>query len=591
MTQRTRLVEAIPDAERIADEFAASGRSPGLAYGVVLDGALVHSGGRGEAVLGGPAPDAGTVFRIASMTKSFVAATIVALRDDGLIALDDPVGWYVPELEGVRGPTRDSRLPTVRDLLTMSAGWATDDPWADREESMSESAYSSMLSEGFTFDETPGVGFDYSNLSYSVLGRIITEVTGTAFQDAVATRVLSPLGLTSTAFRHEDLVDVDLADGHVRRDDAWQVEPASPTGAWASIGGLHSNVEDLARWVGVLCGAFPARDDDDPGVPLVRASLREMQQAHRFITVERGVPGDLERPGEAMSYGFGLVVSTDPRFGVIVAHSGGYPGFGSRMVWHPQSGVGVIGLANGRYGGPYRDTQRMLLALLDRVDAPARLVRPTAAAWSAYDRVDALLDAWDDDAVDQLVSSNVDGDIPRDRRSAEIAAAIAAVGGLVGPREDVVARTPSHLTWWRPGAAGRVRVEVLLTPQAPQRVQTLGVRAVCDPAPETRAAVAELVNSLWSVGQWPVGIAHAPDLDVHAVVRDVWRAKAAGVPAVLESRPVMAPSGHDVTYELRGPDMHAHVNVVLDPRSGVVTCCAVHVLGDEWPTAVHMAER
>jgi CubicO group peptidase (beta-lactamase class C family) len=76
-------------------------------------------------------PDADTGFRIASMTKSFTAATIVGLRDGGLLALDDPIARHVPELAELRGPTADSPVITIRHLLTMSAGLATDDPWGD----------------------------------------------------------------------------------------------------------------------------------------------------------------------------------------------------------------------------------------------------------------------------------------------------------------------------------------------------------------------------------------------------------------------------------------------------------------------------
>ena len=58
--------------------------------------------------LGGPAPDADTVFRIASMTKSFTASAILALRDDGLLELDDPAEEYVPELRGWRPVSPDA---------------------------------------------------------------------------------------------------------------------------------------------------------------------------------------------------------------------------------------------------------------------------------------------------------------------------------------------------------------------------------------------------------------------------------------------------------------------------------------------------
>jgi CubicO group peptidase (beta-lactamase class C family) len=68
-------------------------------------------------------PDADSVFRIASMTKSFTAATILLLRDEGRLRLDDPVAAHVPELEGWTPPTTDGDPVTLRQLLTMSAAW------------------------------------------------------------------------------------------------------------------------------------------------------------------------------------------------------------------------------------------------------------------------------------------------------------------------------------------------------------------------------------------------------------------------------------------------------------------------------------
>ena len=108
-------------ADRLARAFADRGGQPGLAYGIVAGGRLVHSGGLGERWLGGPVPDAGTVFRIASMTKSFTAATVLSLRDEGALRLDDLAQDYVAELGALRLPSTDSPRPTIRNLLTMTA--------------------------------------------------------------------------------------------------------------------------------------------------------------------------------------------------------------------------------------------------------------------------------------------------------------------------------------------------------------------------------------------------------------------------------------------------------------------------------------
>ena len=580
--------------DRLMGDFVTAGTTPGIAYGVVSDGLLVHSGGAGVARLGdGEPPHADTVFRIASMTKSFTAAAILMLRDSGRLALDAPVSTYVPELASVVLPTTDSRPPTVRDMLTMSAGWATDDPWADRQESIDPAGFSAMLAGGLTFDETPGVVFDYSNLGYSLLGRIISNVSGIQFQDFIAAQILGPVGMSSSGFRLEDIPADRLADGHFRRDDQWNVEPWAATGEFAALGGIASTVTDLARWVSVLAGAFPARNDVDAGVPLRRSSLREMQQGSRFFSAVRGVDSGADYVhGESMSYGFGLVIATDERFGDIVSHSGGYPGYGSHMVWHPTSGLGVIGLANGRYASPGRTAARSaLLALLEAADAPARKIRVTPATKDAQVRVDSLLDAWNDEAADELFAPNVDFDLPRDHRKKDIADAIAKVGGLAGPAQEVTATTPSSIEWVRPGMRGRIKIDIQLMPLAHQQVQTLGVEAVPEPDVVLRQAAAAIVAALLSEDpQWPEGVVTDAAVDHGAVLKGAAAALAAGAARELPAHPVSARSAFDASFALRGRAATTTLKLVMDATSHVVTSCSFVTAADAWATRTAIVE-
>ena len=595
---RSRLMVNIDSTfvriDRLMGDFVIAGTAPGIAYGVVSDGSLVHSGGAGVARLGDTAaPDANTVFRIASMTKSFTAAAILMLRDAGRLVLDSPVSTYVPELASVTLPTTDSRPPTVRDMLTMSAGWATDDPWADRQESIDPAGFSAMLDGGLTFDETPGVVFDYSNLGYSLLGRIVTNVSGIQFQDFIGSHILGPVGMSSSGFRLEDIPADRLADGHFRRDDQWNVEPWAATGEFAALGGIASTVTDLARWVSVLAGAFPARDDADAGVPLRRSSLREMQQGSRFFSAVRGVDSGADYVhGESMSYGFGLVIATDERFGDIVSHSGGYPGYGSHMVWHPTSGLGVIGLANGRYASPGRTAARnALLALLQAADAPARKIRLTPAAKDARMRVDALLDAWNDQAADALFAANVDSDLPRDHRKKDIAEAIAKVGGLAGPAQEITATTPSSVEWVRPGVRGRLKIDIQLMPLARQRVQTLGVEAVPEPDVALRDAAAAVVTALLGEDpQWPAGVVTDAAVDHAAIVKGAAAARSADAVRELPAHPASARSAIDASFALRGRSATTTLKVVIDPTSHVVTHCSFVTAADAWATRTVIVE-
>src|SRR5262245_64365257 len=115
-------------------DFVTQTHVPGAAWGIVVDGELAHVGTAGFRDLAAKAPvEADTVFRIASMTKSFTAMSILKLRDEGKLSLDDPAERYVPELRDLRYPTGDSPKVTIRHLLSHSEGFPEDNPWGDRQ--------------------------------------------------------------------------------------------------------------------------------------------------------------------------------------------------------------------------------------------------------------------------------------------------------------------------------------------------------------------------------------------------------------------------------------------------------------------------
>jgi len=125
-----RVAALLPDIDKMYTDLAAQEHLPGLVYGVVLDGKLVHSRSLGLADVERKLPATNsTEFRIASMTKSFVAMAALKLRDDGKLRLNDPVSSYLPELRRVELPTTDSPPLTIRQLMTMTAGLPEDNPW------------------------------------------------------------------------------------------------------------------------------------------------------------------------------------------------------------------------------------------------------------------------------------------------------------------------------------------------------------------------------------------------------------------------------------------------------------------------------
>ena len=109
---------ALADVDKIFAEWQLAAHVPGLVYGVVVDGQLVHVRGLGVQDVETRSPvTPDTLFRIASMSKAFTALAILKLRDEGKVSLDAPAELYVPELRGWKGPTTDSPRITVRNLM------------------------------------------------------------------------------------------------------------------------------------------------------------------------------------------------------------------------------------------------------------------------------------------------------------------------------------------------------------------------------------------------------------------------------------------------------------------------------------------
>jgi hypothetical protein len=274
---------------------------------------------------------------------------------------------------------------------------------------------------------------------------------------------------------------------------------------------------------------------------------------------------------EVAAYGFGLFAVDDIRLGRIVGHGGGYPGFGSNMRWHPASGLGLIALTNHRYGPATFVAREMLNELVRSESAPPRRVRPSAATEDARDAVEALMERWDDEVATSLFSMNVDLDEPLASRRAFLERLRERHGALIRDEsEPVESLTSYHAIWWLAGERGRVRVEILLSPELPPRVQTFAVTSVPEPVPALRDAAERIVAALQpsELGpvaiDWPVGVAAGAQVDVGAVVRAMRATEARFGPVSLG--PVVAGDGErKATFRLDSPRGRVELALELDP--------------------------
>lgn len=375
---------------------------PGAIWAVVQDGKVVHLGSAGVANIDTGQPiDGDTIFRIASMSKAFTALAILKLRDEGKLSLDAPAETYVPEMKGWSYPTTDSPRITVRDLLSHVAGFATDDPWGDRQQNLSEADFTAMLRNGITFQHAPEAQFEYSNLGYALLGRIVTNVSGKQYDDYIMAEVMHPLGMTSSGYDIFAAPQDRRALGYRWEEGEFVREPDLGRGAFGAMGGVWTTANDYVKWVAFLQQAWPARDGLEVG-PVQRSTVRELAQGMGFLRDYGGTPLKEGDPCTSIGiYGKGMIAYKDCALGFTLTHSGGYPGYGSNVRILPDNGLASFVFTNRTYGGPSTANREGLVELaragmLDH--APAVSVSSDLAL--AYDLMRA---AWHEGSLAPLV--------------------------------------------------------------------------------------------------------------------------------------------------------------------------------------------
>lgn len=457
----TGALEALTE---LVGRFAKEHHCPSISWGLVTDGRLATTGAAWDDEHMA-APTADTVYRIASMTKSFTCAAILSLRDEGVLSLDDPITLHAPELAVVQPPTSDAGPIRIRHLMRMSSGLATDDAWADRHLDIGDDELDAALASGALFAGTTGSIFEYSNLGFGLLGRVVKRATGRTVQQIITERFIGPLGLTRTTWVRPD--HDDWARPYRVVDDAIAPEgtPLLGDGGIAPMGGIWTTVTDLARWVTWLDSAYPARSDIDDG-PLCRASRREMQEPQNPM-------GTVDLPGRVgvNSYGYGLRIRDDERMGRVVMHSGGLPGYGSNMRWAGGRQFAMIALSNVTYSPMAQLTHEAFELLHEHgafpavADVDGRLVEQMGR------RLFELWQHWDDAVAADLFADNVAPDESFERRRAAVARWRDECGGeLVLDRIEPESATSGKLNLARP-SGDPLTVVFELSPLVPPRIQ------------------------------------------------------------------------------------------------------------------------
>jgi CubicO group peptidase (beta-lactamase class C family) len=494
--ERSRnILEAMPEVEKLFDEQFAARKPPGMVVALVVDGEIRWSKGWGDRdVARHELADLDTVFRIASLTKSFTAMAVLQLRDAGKLSLDEPAEKYLPDLSQLAYPTRDSPRITIRQLLSHSAGLPEDNPWGDLQLGITADELQRIVARGLSFSHAPGTSYEYSNTGFALLGRLVERVSGQRLEEYVSQRVLQPLGMTASVWRREDVPAGRLALGYGHRASAAgpelaggvREEPQLGDGAYAAMGGLYTSMRDLARYAAFQLDAWPPRDDADSG-PLSRASRREMQQAARHVALLQ-VPGDPLR-ARATGYGFGLGAHESCDFDRIVSHTGGLPGFGAVLALLPERGIGFVGATNLTYTAP--DAWTAAALLFKKGAIPQRETRAAVDLQTAQQAVSSLLEHWDAG----LAETRFDRTAWYYESPAELKAHLDDLRSKLGSCRDGVLEPENPLRGTHKLACerGELDVYLTLTPEMPPLIQHLELKPIIPPGPRLQKAAERAV--------------------------------------------------------------------------------------------------
>ncbi len=318
----------------------------GLAVAVVRNGEVTFLRTYGETEIGSGAPiNEDTLFRIASLSKGFASTMVGLAVTEGKLSLTAPVTGFAPDLALPRGAQQSL---TLAELLSHRTG-------------LPPNAYDNLLEAGLSPDAIvpqyrsvklicPASDcYAYQNITFDLAGRALVNAYGKPFTDLVATRLFTPLGMTTASFGLEGLVlSGNWARPHNRKS---QKDPSLPAHPWTTIevkapyyatpaaGGVNASIRDMAQWLKAQLG-------DTPDV--LPPSLLDM-----IHTPQVSTPSETRRMREALPglrsshYAYGWRVY-DYAGETVVSHGGSVDGYGAQIMFLPGRDVGIVVLSNAR---------------------------------------------------------------------------------------------------------------------------------------------------------------------------------------------------------------------------------------------------
>ncbi|MCD6018369.1 MAG: hypothetical protein K0S53_1490 [Bacteroidetes bacterium] len=285
-------------------------------------------------------PDTSTLFRIASVSKSFAAVLMLKLMEEGYFKLDDPIENYLPEVKLLIGYS-DSTKITFRQLASHTAGiQRNSNPNGGQSGATSDWEKKTVSSISHTkFIFRPNTKMVYSNVGYAILGLAMSRAANTSYIKLMSDKIFVPLKMDNTFFDvpenklnklADGTCDCGLLNGKNRRVPR---EGQKGLGYDVPGGGIFTTSSDLSKLLAVLMGTSKQRI-------ITEQSLLDMQ------TGVMKYPDAIRRTFKNVKYGLGTVVYHLDNDMTVFAHSGSTPGYWTTYAYDPAKKVAVIIMLN-----------------------------------------------------------------------------------------------------------------------------------------------------------------------------------------------------------------------------------------------------
>lgn len=310
------------ELDSLLKSFVDKGGAPSVSIAVIRDGKVEYAKGFGMADLENNVPATPNhVYRLGSITKQFTATIIMQLVQEGKLSLSDTLGKILPS-----SPEAWRKI-TIRQLLNHTSGIKnyTDIKGLFEGRAMKPTTpwEVALTVKNDPLDFPPSSKWNYSNTGYVLLGLVIEKLDNRSYAKSLQTRILNPLGMTSTYFRSEQAVVPNRAQGYSQAPKGFKHAPYLNMDWPYAAGSMESTVLDIAKWDAALYG----------NKILQQAWLQKMWTKEKLST------------GEELNYGFGWGMS-EMNGSKVVSHGGGIHGFTTQFTRVIDKRISVIVLEN-----------------------------------------------------------------------------------------------------------------------------------------------------------------------------------------------------------------------------------------------------